>query len=280
MNNFNEYLAHSLDHIKESRVKDAMYYSLLAKGKHVRPNLLFEVLKSYGINEELGLKCATGIEMIHTYSLIHDDLPAMDNDTLRRGVNTNHIEFDEATAILAGDALLSEAFKYAVSSTTDANINQQIVLQFVDLAGANGMILGQARDLAAEELTITNENELIAIDEYKTSKLLILACVCGALIANKPEDIKSWENIGLNLGIAFQIQDDILDITSSTEILGKNVNSDVENAKETYVTLLGIDGAKKRAQELYDLALKEVASLNIHSSSILKYFNNLIVRKF
>ena len=170
MHDFEEKLAHSLDHLEASRVKEAMLYSLCAPAKRLRPQLLYGVLKAYGVNESQGDNCAIAIEMIHSYSLIHDDLPCMDNDDLRRGQKTCHKQFDEATALLAGDALLSEAFGYVANATYQNSINNDLVGEFVKAIGANGMILGQMIDLLSENIK-TDLDTISKIDLLKTGCL-------------------------------------------------------------------------------------------------------------
>ena len=154
MNSFEEKLANSLNYLEDSRVKEAMLYSLCAPAKRLRPQLLYGVLKSYGVNLDQGDRCAMAIEMIHSYSLIHDDLPSMDNDDFRRGKLTCHKMFDEATALLAGDGLLSEAFGYVATATYNQSINNDLVCEFVKAIGSNGMILGQMIDLMSENTKV------------------------------------------------------------------------------------------------------------------------------
>lgn len=251
MNNFDEFCSVLLEKIAPSTVKEAMKYSLLAGGKRLRPKLLFAALESYGLEADCGLRVAVAIEMIHTYSLIHDDLPAMDNDDLRRGKPTCHKQFDEATAILAGDALLTEAFHYGATATDDPTKNVRIVCAMVKAAGANGMILGQALDLQAEKKEACTLAELEEIHRAKTGELLTLPLVCAAILANRDEDIEAWQVFGAKLGYYFQIQDDILDCSVSSEELGKST-SDFDNHKQTMVTCLGIQEAKKIAEACYD----------------------------
>ena len=251
MNNFDELCTAFLEQIKPSAVKDAMLYSFSAGGKRLRPKLLFAALESYGIRAESGLRLAAAIEMIHTYSLIHDDLPAMDNDDLRRGKPTCHKQFDEATAILAGDGLLTEAFYYGATATADPAKNVRIVCAMAKAAGANGMILGQALDLEAEKKTACALSELAVIHQAKTGELLTLPLICAAIIADRDEDIEALQTFGAKLGYYFQIQDDILDLSVSSEELGKST-SDLHNHKQTMATCLGIDEARKLAEACYE----------------------------
>lgn len=251
MNNFEQTLKALLENIEPSSVKDAMVYSLMAGGKRVRPKLLFAALESYGIKAEEGFRAAAAIEMIHTYSLIHDDLPAMDNDDLRRGKPTCHKQFDEATAILAGDGLLTEAFYYGITASKDPSKNVRIAAIMAKAAGADGMILGQSLDLEAEKCEHCTFEQLEAIHRAKTGALLTLPLLCAAILADHDEDIENWRRFGEKLGFYFQIQDDILDLTSSSEELGKST-SDLDNHKQTMATLLGIDKAAELAEVCYD----------------------------
>lgn len=279
MNNFEEYLLHSLDGVQDSKVKEAMKYSLMAGGKRIRPRLLFAVLSAYGVREEAGYPVAAAIEMIHTYSLIHDDLPAMDNDTLRRGKPTCHVQFDEATAILAGDALLTQAFITASEVDTSSSLKADILKALAQYSGADGMILGQIKDIEGEAKASVTLEELLDIFEYKTSKLLTLPMVCACFIAERKGDISVWKKIGRAIGLSFQIQDDILDITSTKEELGKNINSDLSNDKTTYVSLRGVDGARADAQKYYDEAMAELKSLTVHDEKVIELLQLLINRK-
>lgn len=279
MNPFEDYLIHCLDQVNDSRVKEAMQYSLMAGGKRIRPRLLFAVLAAYGIREEAGYPVAAAIEMIHTYSLIHDDLPAMDNDTLRRGKPTCHVRFDEATAILAGDALLTQAFVQACKVDCSSQRKVDILHALASYSGADGMILGQIKDLEGEAKQSVTLEELKDIFLYKTSKLMTLPMVCACLIAERKGDISTWIKIGNAIGLSFQIQDDILDVTSTKEELGKNINSDLSNDKTTYVTLRGIEGAKADAQDCYEEAMAQLHSLTVHDEKVIELLALLMNRK-
>lgn len=279
MTAFETYLTHVLDSITDSKVKDAMIYSLLNGGKRVRPMLLSATLKAYGMDETIGYPVGAGIEMIHTYSLIHDDLPAMDNDTLRRGKPTCHVAFDEGSAILAGDALLTHAFDFAMKSSENASVNCKIVKAFVDAAGADGMILGQVKDIEAESEHPKDDKALKEIHLYKTGKLLTLPLICGAYLAGKDKDIPVLEKIGQYIGLSFQMQDDVLDVTSTVEELGKNINSDAENNKTTYVSLLGIEETQRLAQDYFDKAVKLLDECDFHPEPLKEVINYLCNRK-
>lgn len=267
MNDFEEKLRTSLDYLENSRVKEAMLYSLCAPAKRLRPQLLYGVLKGYGVNTQQGDRCAIAIEMIHSYSLIHDDLPCMDDDDLRRGQKTCHKQFDEATALLAGDGLLSEAFGYVSTATNSQRINNELVSEFVRAIGANGMILGQMIDLESENKKV--DLDIISkIDYLKTGCLFSLALVCGCIIANHRSDIEIWRNIGFKLGLAFQIQDDCLDVLSDETTLGKSI-SDEKNQKTTFVSELGLENAQKLYLDYYKEIEDNIKKCNIHEEPIL-----------
>ncbi len=278
MQTFEEYLASLLQSRMDSKVKDAMMYALLNGGKRIRPQLLFAVLKSYGQTIQKGMTTAAAIEMIHTYSLIHDDLPAMDDDTLRRGKPTCHVAFDEATAILAGDALLTLAFELIVTQPFDAKTCLGIAKECAIASGMEGMILGQTRDLEGENKQYFKESELQQIHLYKTGKLLSLPLICGSLLSGHSDDIETWRNIGTSIGLAFQIQDDVLDVTSNEETFGKNIGSDIANHKSTYVSIMGIETAKEKANALLQDARNLWDQLNIHKEPMEEIFKNLIHR--
>lgn len=277
---FEEYLKQVLAKLPSSPIKKAMNYSLLAGGKRIRPLFFLAVLNGYGIDPVQGIKVACAIEMIHTYSLIHDDLPCMDNDDYRRGSLTCHKQFDEATALLAGDALLTEAFHLACHAHSNAQINCDVVEQLALASGAEGMILGQNKDLMAEDSEDTNLEQLILIHRLKTGKLISLALVCGCLFANKKHDLILWQQIGEKIGLAFQIQDDILDATKTTEQLGKSAGSDLENKKTTYVSLLGLAGARAEMNKAYLQASQLIHQLEIDETDVVALLNKLIQRQY
>lgn len=254
-----EVLKNCLNRLHDSRVKEAMSYSLLAGGKRIRPNLLYETLKGYGKQESCGDEYAAAIEMIHTYSLIHDDLPAMDNDDLRRGRPTCHKQFDEATAILAGDGLLTFAFETCAKAETPSDIKVRCIAMLARMAGADGMVHGQ--DLDMNESQCSDWNYLVDVHTYKTGCLLSIPLMIGACLCGQSEDIiEQWHSIGNMIGLAFQIQDDILDVQLTPEQFGKS-NSDARNEKVTSVTLLGMDKAEKMMNDLYTQAEDAICHL-------------------
>lgn len=231
-----------------SSAVNAMRYSLLSGGKRIRPILLLEFYSLFGGRAEGALNFAAAIEMIHTYSLIHDDLPCMDNDDMRRGRPSCHKAFGYDTALLAGDALLTHAFFAAANA---ADIPPERVSRAISVlaqkAGIYGMVGGQVMDLDFEK-NGANGEELTAMYIKKTSCLLEAAAMCGAVLAGADEEtVKKTEEYAENLGLAFQIIDDILDCTADEKTLGKPIGSDKKNGKTTFVTLFGLDGAKQKA---------------------------------
>ncbi|MGN1277491.1 MAG: polyprenyl synthetase family protein [Floccifex sp.] len=268
---FENYLEQKVKEGMPSKTKKAMAYSLMNGGKRIRPQLCFALLKGYGMDPSLGFPVSCAIEMIHTYSLIHDDLPAMDNDDLRRGKPSCHKAFDEATAILAGDGLLTKAFQVALESDTSDAQKVQLISNLSLYAGIDGMIYGQDLDIESESSLDLNFDRLLQIDEYKTAKLLTLPLVCACILANQTQDLEIVKKIGFLLGVQFQMQDDILDITQTSEQLGKST-SDTKNEKLTAVSLLGLEKAIEKVKE-YDVALKQCVQ-NLHADST--YLNEIL----
>ncbi|RYL92354.1 polyprenyl synthetase family protein [Sporolactobacillus sp. THM7-4] len=238
------------------KLKKSMSYSLTAGGKRIRPILLFAALDAFGEDEEKGLATAVAIEMVHTYSLIHDDLPAMDNDDLRRGKPTNHTIFGEATAILAGDGLLTLAFQIVASdSLLDARTKIKLVELLASAAGAEGMVGGQEEDLEAEDKILTLD-QLMAVHRKKTGRLIKMPVEAAALIGQATDrQFEALSAFSDHLGLAFQIGDDILDVAGNQKELGKPVGSDLANHKNTYVSLLTIDGARRELTRHVDRAI-------------------------
>lgn len=273
INEINQRLENILSQYPDSKVKEAMYYSLKAGGKRIRPLIVLQVIRAYGHDYRKYIDIACALEMIHTYSLIHDDLPGMDNDDLRRGKPTCHKQFGEATAILAGDGLLNEAVNIILQTDLNDSLKLSIVSCLYTSSGINGMILGQEYDIENEEKKLSKET-LDKIHHYKTGKLLSCAFQMGALIAS-PNDLEILKQIGYKIGLAFQIQDDILDVTSDAKTLGKNTGSDEANHKETYVTLLGIENSQKEVDLLFNEAQQLVYSLILNHGLILEIIEKL-----
>ena len=238
----------------EKRVYEAMTYSLMAGGKRLRPIILLKTGQMLGLERNKLMPYACAIEMIHTYSLIHDDLPAMDDDDLRRGKPTCHKAFDEATAILAGDGLLTKAFEVMGQAALDNLVEPIGAVRALTLlsqaAGTKGMIAGQTVDMMMEQKPMTSEI-LDYIHRTKTTALLMAAFQMPAVLINDLEEgiYISLSIIGEHLGMAFQIQDDLLDVLSTEEVLGKPVLSDRKNEKKTYVDLYGIDACREKVKE-------------------------------
>ncbi|WP_314675111.1 farnesyl diphosphate synthase [uncultured Solobacterium sp.] len=271
-------LENYINSLPDSTTKSAMLYSLTAGGKRIRPHLLYTVLKGYSVNPEIGNPFACALEMIHTYSLIHDDLPAMDNDDLRRGLPTCHKQFDEATAILAGDGLLTYAFEVAASSNEASDTVIKCISILSQMAGPSGMVYGQQLDLEAENKEI-DWNMLQRIHEHKTGCLLTAPLLMGCMLAKHEEDIPAWKKIGFSLGLAFQVQDDILDIELTAKEFGKS-NSDQKNHKGTSVSILGIERAKEVMNDLYQSATQEIRSLTgFESAELLEYIHQIQQRR-
>lgn len=279
MNNkdFEDYLRQQATVGLPSRTKEAMTYSLMNGGKRIRPLILFSLLKDYGFKEQLGYPCGCAIEMIHTYSLIHDDLPCMDDDDLRRGKPSCHKAYDEATAVLAGDALLTRAFQVVLESQCSSEKKCALVSKLAEYAGIDGMIYGQDLDMKAEILTDARFEDLQEIEVYKTAKLLTLPMVCAAILADKEQDIPVLKEIGVHLGIQFQVQDDILDVTSSATALGKST-SDTQNNKLTAVSLLGLEESQNLVAKLDQQIQSLLNDLSTSTSSFQKILDFLIHR--
>lgn len=252
INTVNTHLSEIFDK-KEGSTYEAMRYSLYAGGKRVRPVLTLACCDALNGNLEAALCYGSSIEMIHTYSLIHDDLPCMDNDELRRGKPTNHIVFGENMAVLSGDALLNFACENIANSkigTPEMNMNALRII--FSASGADGMIGGQVLDLAAEDKIISAE-ELMVLHQKKTGALIKASAALGAISAGREENL--FSDYASSLGLAFQICDDILDVESDTETFGKPVHSDEKNKKTTYITLYGVDGARAKLHEETEKAI-------------------------
>ncbi|MBF0145528.1 MAG: polyprenyl synthetase family protein [Magnetococcales bacterium] len=246
------------------RLNQAIRHSLLGGGKRLRPILILACADAVGTQREQLLAFACGMECLHTYSLIHDDLPAMDDDDLRRGRPTCHKQFDEATAILAGDALLTYAFDLASRPIQGISADTLLmaVRQLAHDAGIFGMVGGQMMDLLAEHRKV-DLGELRGIHRLKTGALIRCACECGARLGGGTSDqIETLKNYGAAIGLAFQITDDLLDVTGDSQVMGKATGKDEINAKSTYPSLMGIEGARHLAQEQINLALSHLESFS------------------
>ena len=262
------------------RLREAIEYSVLNGGKRLRPVLCLATAKSIGRGTELVMPTACAIEFIHTYSLIHDDLPAIDNDDLRRGKPSCHKKYGEDIAILTGDALFAESFniilKYQQSSP-DKKL--EVLSEIISAAGASGMVAGQVIDVSSTGKQIT-KRDLEYMHLNKTSKLIIAAIRTSAILCNANSDIlKSLSIYGANIGLVFQIIDDILDITSSTVISGKTQGKDIDNSKNTFPSLWGMDKSRKIAKEKTEKAIDSIKDLDIDISILTDIAKFILIRK-
>jgi farnesyl diphosphate synthase len=236
--------------LPHNRLRDAMRYAVLGQGKRLRPFLVIESARLFGVDENAALRVGAALEALHCYSLVHDDLPAMDNDDLRRGQATTHRKFDEATAILAGDGLLTWAFEVLsdVATHPAAEVRVRLVSALAKAAGEAGMVGGQMLDIEAETKGFADYAEIAQMQSGKTGALFRFACEAGAILAQ--EDSTALRQYADDIGLAFQIADDILDVESSAAALGKATQKDSDKGKSTFVDLLGLEGAKIEAQKL------------------------------
>jgi len=266
----------------QKTIMEAMNYSILAGGKRLRPMLMLETYRLFGGTSKTIYPFMAAIEMIHTYSLVHDDLPAMDNDEYRRGRKTTHIVYGEAMGILAGDALLNYAFETASGAFQLEPENPavgQAMLVLARKAGIYGMIGGQVVDVESEG-TVIDKEKLDFIHLHKTSALLESAMVIGAILAGaNKEEQNLVEKAAGKIGLAFQIQDDILDITSTTEELGKPVGSDEKNGKNTYVAFEGLEKSKEDVKKLSESAMEDLQKLPYENPFLIELIKELIERK-
>lgn len=275
-----QYLPHST--VPPILLHEAMRYSVFAGGKRLRPILTLMTAELLRVEEEALLFAAAAIEMIHTYSLIHDDLPAMDNDDLRRGQPTNHKVYGEDIAILAGDALLTLAFEVMTdprhARECPPHARLQAAYELGVAAGSLGMVGGQVMDLQAEQCQISGE-ELAAIHTRKTGKLITAALRIGGILAGAgPEELSALTTYGRHLGQAFQIIDDILDIEGDSEALGKPIHSDLEKQKSTYPAMYGLQTSKRMAQQLTDDA-KAALILFEDRAELLKQLADMMISR-
>ncbi len=238
----------------EARVFDAMAYASLDGGKRLRPFLTVQTARLFGVPDSRSLRAGAAIEFVHCYSLVHDDLPAMDDDDLRRGRPSNHIAFDEATAILAGDALQTLAFEVLADPAThpDGSVRARLVSALAEAAGARGMVGGQMFDIAAETAgTRFTLEQITRLQRMKTGRLFDLSCQAGAILGGADErERAALAAYTEALGLAFQIADDILDETGDETEVGKKVGKDAGAGKATFISILGLDAARKRAKSL------------------------------
>jgi geranylgeranyl diphosphate synthase type II len=250
---------------------ESMKYSLFAGGKRIRPILLLATMEAFGVSKDKGLPAACAVEMVHTYSLIHDDLPAMDDDDLRRGQPTNHKKFGEATAILAGDGLLTHAFE-VMCRLTEQGVEALTVLQLVKelsvYAGPSGMVGGQMADLLGEGRDLMLP-ELQYIHEHKTGDLLTFSVRAGAMLGGATDkQLEYLTAFARNIGLAFQIQDDILDVCGESVKLGKSTGSDESKNKATYPSLMGLDESRLEMHQLLENANKTLKAAGVEGETL------------
>ena len=232
------------------KLHDAMKYSIKVGGKRLRPLFLIEISKIFNVKKIMAFRAAAAIELIHCYSLVHDDLPAMDDDDLRRGHMTCHKKYDDATAILVGDAFQSLAFEILSDKRThpNANVRCNLINELSKASGANGMVGGQMLDLDAEKKKLSL-SEILMLQRLKTGELFRFSCVAGPILSEQ-EDIKHFEEFAKNLGLAFQIKDDLLDVEGDEKQMGKKTKKDFSRGKETLISYLGKEDAKKKSEDL------------------------------
>lgn len=273
------YNAHSEESAPQKNLIDAMNYSLEAGGKRIRPVLVYAFCEAFCGDIRKAKAPACAIEMIHTFSLIHDDLPAMDDDDLRRGRPSCHKAFDEAMAILAGDALSVLPFGIiADDAELTADQKVKIISVLAKAVGRDGMIGGQVIDMENEKRSDVDEDNLRNMYKNKTGRLIAVSCVMGCICAGADDKaIKAAEDYAYSLGLAFQIIDDILDVTSTQEELGKPIGSDEDENKTTFVTLHGVEGAKRIAAQITDEALSALD--RIENSEFLRELTEMLLRR-
>jgi farnesyl diphosphate synthase len=248
-------LTEMFDEQEKNQLSDAMRYAVLSGGKRLRAFLVLEGAQLYGVRPQQADRVAAAVECIHAYSLVHDDLPAMDDDSLRRGKPTVHVKWDDATAILAGDALQTMAFQVLAATRTsaDANIRLRLITSFIEAVGALGMVLGQMQDIAAETAkTPLNLEQITDLQANKTGALFTWAAEAGPVLGNSNTNVmRDYANA---IGLAFQIADDILDVEGDPTRAGKRLQKDKDAGKATFVSLLGLEGAKSKAEALVEQA--------------------------
>lgn len=265
----------------EAKVMEAMRYSALGGGKRLRPFLTVESSKLFGVNPDAAIMTAAAIEFVHVYSLIHDDLPAMDNDDMRRGKPSNHKQFGEAAAILAGDALLTYAFEVLSNNRVhaDAAVRCELIKSVARAAGVRGMVGGQMMDLDAEHKTLSIE-EVIRLQRLKTGEIFAVSCEAGAILGKAPEQLRArLQRYAHDIGLAFQITDDLLDVESTQGEAGKAVRKDKTQGKATLVSILGIERAREQAHTLAEQAINHLSAFDNRADSLRALAKFVVTRK-
>ena len=262
------------------KLNKAMSYVIRVGGKRLRPILVDEISSILNVNKEHSNRVGASVEFIHCYSLVHDDLPAMDNDDMRRGNATCHKKFDDATAILVGDAFQSLAFQILTDKKThnDSTIRCRLVEELTFSAGLQGMVGGQMLDLEAEKKTLNLEN-IYQLQSLKTGELFRFSCIAPCILANKEKEIEIFSKFSSKLGLAFQIKDDLLDVEGDEIEIGKKTGKDKTRGKETLISLLGIDNAKIKSQELINEAIKVLEPYGNKAENLINLTNFIIERK-
>ena len=257
----------------------AMIYVIEVGGKRLRPIFLTEISKLLGVKSEHAFRAAASVEFIHCYSLVHDDLPAMDNDDLRRGNPTCHKMFDEATAVLVGDAFQTLAFQILADEKTHCDPNKRIMLinELAKSSGSEGMVGGQMLDLEAEKKKL-NLKQIYKLQRLKTGELFRFSCVSPCILAGKKVEIRLFEEFSYNLGLAFQIKDDLLDVEGNEKEIGKKTQKDSSLGKETLISLLGKENAKKKSKELIDESLKILKKFGKKAENLINLTEFIISR--
>ena len=264
----------------QARVIEAMHYTTFAGGKRLRPFLVVTGAGLFEVPRESALRAAVAVELVHTYSLVHDDLPCMDDDDLRRGMPTLHVEFDEATAVLAGDALLTLAFEVLASERTHADpaVRCELIAELARAAGTYGMVGGQMMDLLAENREL-DEAAIKRLQGMKTGALFAFACEAGAILGEAAGEAReALSAYARDLGLAFQIADDLLDAEGSAEALGKAVGKDAAAGKATFVSLLGLESARAEAERLASEA-KQHLDLFAEDADLLRDVADFVIRR-
>ena len=265
----------------EGRLYDAMRYAVLGRGKYIRPYILRASSRIFDVEESLYLRAGAAVEMVHAYSLVHDDLPAMDDDDVRRGRPSCHIAFDEATAILAGDALLTLAFEVIADAKThpSPDVRNRLILDLAVRAGASGMVGGQMIDLESEH-TEVSAAFIAHLATMKTGALISYATAAGAILGDAGDHVISiMETFGFELGLAFQIVDDLLDVEGDEGDVGKKIGKDDGAGKATLISVLGLEGAKHEARKVTDRALSRLDALGSRADELRKLSEFVLSRK-
>jgi farnesyl diphosphate synthase len=258
------------------RLRDAMRYAVLGQGKRLRPFLVLQSARLFDVSAQGAMRVAAALECVHCYSLVHDDLPAMDNDDLRRGKPTVHRKFDEATAILCGDGLLTSAFEIIATANFPAETQMQLVLNLALSSGAAGMVGGQMLDIEAETKNFSNVDDIAAMQAKKTGALFRFACEAGAIMAKK--DATALRQYADYIGLAFQVADDILDVEADAATLGKATQKDQSRGKATFVDFYGLQGAKSKAIDLHDQAIAALSVFD-HKADLLRDAAQFIIMR-